>query len=374
MKTILVLAGDGIGPEVAGATCRIIEWFAAHRDFDVHLDHQLLHGACYDRYGVFLTDETLTDAEAADAILVGAEGGPKWDDLPLRGRLQDKSGLSRLRLELDLFANLLPVKPFTALMDESPLKLEIIDGVDFIILRELTGGVYFGEPRGIDVQPDGSRRGFDTQVYSSAEVERLARFGFELARGRRHRVCSVDKANVMESGVMWREEVTRLHVAEFSDVELQHMLADNCAMQLVRRPAQFDVIITDNLFGDILSDVGGAISASLGMLPSASLGPRDEAGKRCALYEPVHGSAPDIAGRDIANPLGAVLSFAMMLRLSFGRDADAELLEQSVRAVLSSGVRTPDIAKRGYTPVSTTKLTDTLIETLQRSHTTPLTT
>ncbi len=303
---------------------------------------------------------------AADAVLVGSEGGPKWDDLRLTGAPEMRSGLSRLRRELDLFANLRPVKPRPALLDASTLKPEVVRGVDLVIVRELTGGVYFGAPRGIERLADGTRRGVDTQVYTSPEIERVARAAFDLARTRRGHVCSVDKANVMKSGVLWREEVQRLRDEEYPDVALTHMYADNCAMQLVREPRQFDVIVTDNLFGDILSDAAAMITGSLGMLPSASLGAMDANRRRRALYEPVHGSAPDIAGQGVANPLGAILSVALMLRHSFGLGSEAELLDQAVNAVLDDGLRTADIAEPGITPVSTAAIGDAVLGALDK--------
>ena len=365
MKKILVLPGDGIGPEIVGASCRIIEWFAAHRNLNVELDHQLLHGACYDRYGVFLKDETLADAADADAVLVGAEGGPKWDNMHLPGALEDKSGLSKLRLELDLYANLRPVRPFESLIEDTPFKPAAIRGVDFVILRELTGGIYFGQLKIIETLDDGSRRGIDTQVYTTPEVERIARFGFELARQRRNSVCSVEKSNVMESGVMWRQDISRIHRENYADVELNHMLADACAMEIVANPRQFDVIVTDNLFGDLLSDGAGPICASLGMLPSASLGPVKEDGRRSAIYEPVHGSAPDIAGQNIANPLGTVLSIAMMMEWSFDNRLDSALLYNAVDRTLARGCRTADIAADGVMPLSTEQMCDAVIDALE---------
>jgi 3-isopropylmalate dehydrogenase len=301
---------------------------------------------------------------AADAVLLGAVGGPKWDHLPFAQK--PERGLLRLRKEMVLFANLRPALCFDALVDASSLKPELVAGLDIMIVRELTGGVYFGEPRGIETLPDGSRRGVNTQVYTTPEILRVARVAFDLARKRSNRLCSVEKANVMESGVLWREEVTKLHKAEFPDVELSHMYADNCAMQLVRRPKQFDVIVTDNLFGDILSDAAAMLTGSLGMLPSASLGASDASGRRAALYEPVHGTAPDIAGKNKANPLATLLSFAMMLRYSFDLAADADLIEASVQDVLADGKRTGDIAKPGQPVISTSQMGDALLAALDK--------
>ena len=352
-KTLLVLAGDGIGPEVTAEALRVLDWFAARRGLALDISEDLVGGDCYERHGVFITDAAMARARAADAVLFGAEGGSRWDTPDLEGAPENKSGLTRLRRELDLFANLRPVKPFPALADASTLKPAVIAGVDLVIVRELTGGIYFGEPRGIEDLGDGVRRGVDTQVYTSPEIERVARAAFELARARRAKLCSVDKANVMESGILWRDVVTQLGAEDYADVALDHLYADNCAMQLVRDPAQFDVLVTDNLFGDILSDGAAMIAGSLGMLPSASLGAADETGRRLALYEPVHGSAPDIAGRGVANPLAAILSVALMLRHSFGRDGDAELLEQAVANALAGGARTADIAGPGGAPGNT---------------------
>jgi 3-isopropylmalate dehydrogenase len=297
-------------------------------------------------------------------VLFGAVGGPKYDALSFEAK--PERGLLRLRKEMELFANLRPAKVFDALVDSSSLKPDLVRGLDLMILRELTGGIYFGEPRGIETLPDGQRRGINTQVYTTGEIVRIAKVGFELARKRQGRVCSVEKANVMESGVLWREEVQKLHDAEYPDVELSHMYADNCAMQLVRQPKQFDVIVTDNLFGDILSDCAAMLTGSLGMLPSASLGATDATGRRRALYEPVHGSAPDIAGKDLANPLATLLSFAMLLRYSFGLTDDADLVEKAVENVLAAGIRTADIATPGTTRVSTTSMGTALLGELDR--------
>ncbi len=360
MKKLLVLAGDGIGPEVTGEARRVIEWFATRRGLAVDVAEGLFGGASFDRHGVFITEQTMAAAREAGAILCGAEGGPEWDDAKSGRAPEERGGLARLRRELDLYANLRPIKPFAALADASTLKAHVIDGVDMVIVRELTAGIYFGTPRGIERLADGTRRGVDTQVYTTDEIARVARAAFELARTRRGRVCSVDKANVMESGVLWRDEVSRLHAADHPDIELSHLYADNCAMQLVRDPAQFDVIVTDNLFGDILSDAAAMITGSLGMLPSASLG----APGGPALYEPVHGSAPDIAGKGVANPLGAILSVAMMLRLSFDRADDAALLEAAVARALNAGARTADIAAPGSTPVSTREMGDAVLAAL----------
>ncbi len=361
---ILILAGDGIGPEVMTQVRRLIAWLDRRDLFRVDVQEALVGGCSYDEHGTPLTDEAMGEALAADAVLLGAVGGPKWEGLPFEAR--PERGLLRLRKEMDLFANLRPALVFDALVDASTLKPEVVRGLDILIVRELTGGVYFGEPRGIEELPDGTRRGVNTQVYTTPEVERVARVAFELARKRRGKVCSAEKANVMESGVLWREEVERLHGAEYADVELLHMYADNCAMQLVRDPKQFDVIVTDNLFGDILSDEAAMLTGSLGMLPSASLGAADAGGRRRALYEPVHGSAPDIAGRDVANPLAMVLSFAMALRYSFDRAAEADLVEEAVQNVLNGGMRTADIMQQGMARVSTSVMGDALLRELDK--------
>jgi 3-isopropylmalate dehydrogenase len=363
-RKVLVLAGDGIGPEVMRQVRRVADWMAKRRSLSFDLSDGLVGGVAYEAHGTPLSDETMQDAIDADAVLLGAVGGPKWDNLPFDKK--PERGLLRLRKDMELFANLRPATVFDALVDASSLKSEIVRGLDIMILRELTGGVYFGEPRGIETLADGTRRGINTQVYTTPEIERVARVGFELARKRAKKVHSVEKANVMESGVLWREEVQKLHDKDFKDIDLQHMYADNCAMQLVRNPKQFDVIVTDNLFGDILSDCAAMLTGSLGMLPSASLGPADASGRRRAMYEPVHGSAPDIAGKDMANPLAMLLSFAMMLRYSFDLDEDADLIERSVKNVLSSGIRTADIQQPNTARVSTTTMGDAILRELDK--------
>ena len=363
-RSLLILAGDGIGPEAMRQVRRVIDWFDKHRAVRFEVTEDLVGGAAIDKHGVPLTDETMSRAMSADAVLLGAVGGPKWDNLPFAKK--PERGLLRLRKELELFANLRPALVFDPLVEASSLKPDLVRGLDLLIVRELTGGVYFGEPRGIETLPDGSRRGINTQVYSDAEIRRVARVAFELARLRRNKVTSVEKANVMESGVLWREEVQKLHDRDYADVELEHMYADNCAMQLVRRPKQFDVILTDNLFGDLLSDCAAMLTGSLGMLPSASLGAADARGRRRALYEPVHGTAPDIAGKDLCNPLATMLSFAMCLRYSFDNAQDAELLEGAINDVLSSGYRTPDIMGPGMTQATTTAMGDQVLKALDR--------
>ncbi len=361
-RKLLVLAGDGIGPECMDEVVRIIDWFAKYRSVSFDIGEGLCGGASIDAHGTPLTDETLQDAADADAVLFGAAGGPKWDGLDFSER--PERGLLRLRKELDLFANLRPAIVFEALADASTLKREVVAGLDLMIIRELTGGLYYGEPRGIETLPDGTRRGVNTQVYTTPEIERVVRVAFELAGKRQGRVCSVEKANVMESGQLWREVAQEVHDKEFPDIEISHMYADNCAMQLVREPKQFDVIVTDNTFGDILSDCASMLTGSLGMLPSASLGSIDGTGHGHALYEPVHGSAPDIAGQGIANPLAMVLSYSMMLRYSFDLGEDADLIERAVEKVLAGGLRTGDIMQPGPAKVSTRVMGDAILQEL----------
>jgi 3-isopropylmalate dehydrogenase len=361
---LLILPGDGIGPEVMVEVLRLIDWFDKRHGYSIEVSEGLVGGASIEAHGTPLTDKTMEMALAADAVLLGAVGGPRWDGLPFANK--PERGLLRLRKDMDLFANLRPAVVFGALADASPLKAEIVTGLDILIVRELTGGVYFGQPRGIEDLPDGRRRGVNTQVYTTDEIERIARVAFELARARQQRVCSADKANVMESGLLWREEVQRIRDMDFPDVELSHMYADNCAMQLIRQPSQFDVIVTDNLFGDILSDEAAMLTGSLGMLPSASLGATDPAGRRRALYEPVHGSAPDIAGKGVANPLAVILSFALCLRYSFARAADALLIEAAVKGVLHGGLRTADIMQPGKARVSTRVMGEAVVRELDK--------
>ncbi len=363
-KKLLMLPGDGIGPECLAQVSRIAGWLEKHRLANFEIEQDLVGGAAIDAHGVPLADETLGRAMTADAVLLGAVGGPKWDDLPFE--IKPERGLLQLRKEMELFANLRPTLCFDALVAASTLKPEVVSGLDIMIVRELTGGVYFGEPRGIEELPDGTRRGINTQVYTTPEIHRVARVAFELAARRQNRVCSVEKANVMESGVLWREEVQKLHDADYPGVELSHMYADNCSMQLVRNPKQFDVIVTDNLFGDMLSDTAAMLTGSLGMLPSASLGAADGDGRRKALYEPVHGSAPDIAGKGLANPLASLLSFSMMLRYSFDMGETADLIDQAVEKVLAGGIRTADIMQEGTARVSTSVMGDAVLHQLDK--------
>jgi len=363
-KSLFILPGDGIGPEVMTQVRRLLTWLDRARGVRFKITEGLVGGAAIDAYGVPLADADLKKALAADAVLLGAVGGPKWDDLDFS--IKPERGLLALRKELGLFANLRPALCFDALVEASSLKPELVRGLDIMIVRELTGGIYFGEPRGIETLPDGQRRGVNTQVYTTEEIRRVARVAFELAQKRDGRLTSVEKANVMESGILWREEVQWVHDHEFPDVALSHMYADNCAMQLVRAPGQFDVIVTDNLFGDILSDAASMLTGSLGMLPSASLGAADETGRRKAMYEPVHGSAPDIAGKDIANPIASLLSLAMALRYSFDDAGSAELIEQAVKNVLAGGLRTGDIMQPGKARVSTSVMGDAILRELDK--------
>ena len=362
--SLLILAGDGIGPEVMAELRKVISWIENNKNIAFDISEDLVGGAAIDEYGTSLAGSTLEKCQNADAVLLGAVGGPKWDNVDYA--IRPEAGLLKIRKELDLFANLRPAIVFDALIDASSLKPEIIRGLDILIVRELTGGIYFGEPRGIETLPDGQQRGYNTQSYTTSEIERVTRVAFDLARKRGSKVCSAEKGNVMESGRLWREVVTALHSREgFDDIELSHMYADNCAMQLLRWPHQFDVIVTDNLFGDILSDEAAMLTGSLGMLPSASLGAEDpKTGKRKALYEPVHGSAPDIAGQGKANPLATILSFAMALRYSYDQGALADDLEQAVQNLLGKGIRTADIASEGTKTVSTQEMGDALIAEL----------
>ncbi len=361
-KTLLLLPGDGIGPEVMGATRTVVDWFNA-RGADFACEEDLVGGAAYDAHGVAVTDEAMGKALGADAVLFGAVGGPKWDHVAYEVR--PEAGLLRLRKDLELFANLRPAICYPALADASSLKRDLVEGLDILILRELTGGVYFGEPKTITDIGNGQKRAVDTQVYDTYEIERIARVAFELARTRRNKVTSMEKRNVMKTGVLWREVVDECTTHGYQDVELEHMLADAGGMQLVRAPKQFDVIVTDNLFGDMLSDVAAMLTGSLGMLPSASLGAPDAlTGKRKALYEPVHGSAPDIAGKGIANPIAMIASFAMALRYSFSMIAEADLLDRAIAGALARGLRTADLMTEGATLVGTREMTEAIVAEL----------
>jgi 3-isopropylmalate dehydrogenase len=362
-KKVLMLPGDGIGPEVMGEVRRVMDWMESNRQVSFHTEEDIIGGCCIDAHGVPMKDETVEAAKAADAVLLGAVGGPKWDNVDFD--IRPEAGLLRIRKDLGLFANLRPAIVFDALADASSLKREVVAGLDILIVRELTGGIYFGEPRGVEDMPGGGKRGYNTLIYTTPEVERIARVGFELARKRGKKLCSIDKANVLESTKMWREEVVRI-APDYPDIELSHMLVDNAAMQLVRDPKQFDVIVTTNMFGDILSDCASMATGSLGMLPSASLGALDASGKRHALYEPVHGTAPDIAGQGKANPLAMILSFAMMLRYSFEMGEDADNVEAGVEAVLNAGLRTGDIMTDGMQMVSTEEMGSAVLKELDK--------
>ncbi len=352
-KSVLFLPGDGIGAEVAAEVKNVIDWMGDNRALKFDITDGLIGGTAYDETGSPLPRETVEAAHAADAILLGAVGGPKWETLPFED--QPERGLLGIRKEMGLFANLRPALVFDALADASTLKYDVVAGLDIMILRELSSGIYFGEPRGIEDLGGGKRRGYNTLTYTSDEVRRIGEVAFDLAAKRDKRVCSIDKANVLQATVMWREEMIKVG-ERHPDIELSHMYVDNAAMQLVRNPKQFDVVVTTNMFGDILSDCAAMLTGSLGMLPSASLGEPDESGNRPALYEPVHGSAPDIAGQGIANPLAMILSFSMMLRYSFDLADEADAVDAAVEAVLAKGLRTGDIMEDGKTRVSTEEM------------------
>ena len=362
-RKILLLPGDGIGPEVIAEVKKIIVWFNKNKSLDFEIDEGLIGGSAYDKHGTPLTDEVFYKALESEAVILGAVGGPKYDNLEFSKR--PERALLKLRKELKLFANLRPAICFKQLVDASSLKPEIVSGLDIMIVRELTGGIYFGEPRGIKLIENGERRGINTHSYTTNEIIRVARVAFELAKKRGKKVTSCDKSNVMEAGVLWREEVQSLKDKEFKDIELNHMLADNCAMQLLRNPKQFDVIVTDNLFGDILSDEASMLTGSLGLLPSAALGAKDKNGNIRSMYEPVHGSAPDIAGKGIANPIASILSFAMALKYSLNLDKEAYILENAVQEVLDEGLRTKDIISKGMKEVSTSQMGDAIISKLK---------
>ncbi len=363
--SLLILAGDGIGPEVMTEVRKVIDWYGAKRALPFDVFEDLVGGCAYDAHGTPLHDDTMAKAQEVDAVLLGAVGGPKYDDLDFS--VKPERGLLRLRKEMDLFANLRPAQCFDALADFSSLKKDVVAGLDIMIIRELTSGIYFGEPRGI-FEEGNERVGINTQRYTESEIDRVARSAFELARKRGNKVCSMEKANVMESGVLWREVVQKVHDEDYPDVELSHMSADAGAMQLCRWPKQFDVIVTDNLCGDLLSDAAAMLTGSLGMLPSASLGLPMANGRPKALYEPVHGSAPDIAGQGKANPIACILSFAMALRYSFDQGAEATRLEQAIETVLAQGARTPDLmGPEDGTPITTAEMGDAIIAALDSS-------
>jgi 3-isopropylmalate dehydrogenase len=361
-KTLLLMPGDGIGPEVMTQARRVLDWVqkSGRASFQIFEEH--VGGAAIDAYGVPVTDAAVAKAKEVDAVLFGSVGGPKWDSVPFE--IRPEAGLLRLRSELQVFANLRPAKVFDALVESSSLKPELVRGLDIMIVRECIGGIYFGEPRGIETLPDGTKRGINTEVYTTAEIQRVGRVAFDLARKRQGRVCSVEKANVMESGLLWRQVMTALQQAEYPDVQLSHMYADNCAMQLAKNPKQFDVIVTGNLFGDILSDLAAMLTGSLGLLPSATLGAKDATGRLPGFYEPIHGSAPDIAGQAKANPMAQVLSLALLLRYSFDMEEDAAAIEAAVERVLAKAGRTPDIKVEGRPVITTAEMGDALLAEL----------
>ena len=362
---LLLLPGDGIGPEVMAEMEKVAAFFTRAGLAAFETEKGLVGGCAYDAHGAAISDADMARATAADAVMLAAVGGPKWADVPYDAR--PEAGLLRLRKDLQLYANLRPAICYPALADASSLKRDVIEGLDIMIVRELTGGVYFGEPKQIIDLGNGQKRGIDTQVYDTFEIERIGRVAFDLARKRSNKVTSSEKHNVMKSGVLWKEVITALHKREFPDVKLEHQLADALGMQLVRWPKQFDVIVTDNLFGDMLSDVASMLTGSLGMLPSASLGDVEpKTGKRKALYEPVHGSAPDIAGKGIANPIAMIGSLGMAMRYSFGLADGADRIERAIAAVLAGGLRTPDIKSDGCTLVSTTQMGDAILAALEK--------
>ena len=357
---LLLLPGDGIGPEIMAEVKRLIDGLNKSGADEYSIEEGLVGGAAYDAHGVAITDETIEKAQNADAVLLAAVGGPKWENVAYDVR--PEAGLLRLRKDLELFANLRPAICYQALADASSLKRELVEGLDILIVRELTGGVYFGEPKTITDIGNGQKRAIDTQVYDTYEIERISRVAFDLAKKRRNKVSSSEKRNVMKTGVLWHEVVSAVHAEEFPGVELEHVLADNCGMQLVRNPKQYDVIVTDNLFGDMLSDIAAMLTGSLGMLPSASLGAADEkTGKRKSMYEPVHGSAPDIAGQGKANPIAMIGSFAMALRYSLNRVEVADKIEAAIAKALDDGLRTADIMQDGMKEVSTDEMGTAII-------------
>jgi len=362
-RKILLLPGDGIGPEVVSEVKKIINWFNKKKSLDFQIEEDLVGGASYEKHKKPITDEVFYKALESEAVILGAVGGPKWDNLEFSKR--PERALLKLRKELKLFANLRPAICFKQLVDSSSLKPEIVSGLDIMIVRELTGGIYFGEPRGIKPIENGERKGINTHIYTSSEIIRVARVAFELAQKRNKKVTSCEKSNVMEAGILWREEVQKVKDEEYKNIELDHMLADNCAMQLLKNPKQFDVIVTDNLFGDILSDEAAMLTGSLGLLPSASLGAKDKNGKMRSMYEPVHGSAPDIAGTGKANPIATILSFSMALKYSLDLNKEADNLDQAVQKVLDDGLRTKDILSKGKKEVSTSQMGDAIISKLK---------
>ncbi len=362
-RKILLLPGDGIGPEVVKEVKKILEWFNKNKSLDFTFEEELIGGASIDANKIPITDEVFYKSLESDAVILGACGGPKWDNLEFSKK--PERALLKLRKELKLFANLRPAICFKQLVDSSSLKPEIVSGLDIMIVRELTGGIYFGEPRGIEPIENNERKGINTHSYTTSEIHRIAKVAFDLAKKRKNKVTSCEKSNVMEAGVLWREEVQIVKDKDYKTVELNHMLADNCAMQLLRNPKQFDVILADNLFGDMLSDEAAMLTGSLGLLPSASLGAKDKNGKIRSLYEPVHGSAPDIAGKNLANPIATILSLSMALRYSLDLDKEADKLDSAVQKVLDDGLRTKDIISKGKKEVTTADMGDAIISKLK---------
>lgn len=348
MPKILVVPGDGIGVEVTEVSVSILKTVGERNGVEFTLENDLLGGCAIDTHGVPVTEETIEKAKQSDAVLLGAVGGPKWENI--EHHLKPERGLLELRKQLDTFANLRPAVVYTALADASTLKREVVEGVDIMVVRELTSGIYFGHPRGIEQLGERENKAFNTLHYTTSEIERVAKVAFEIARKRKNKVTSIDKSNVLESMVLWRDTVTELHERQFSDVALEHLYVDNAAMQLIRRPADFDVMLAGNMFGDIISDEAAQLTGSLGMLPSASVG------NEGAIYEPVHGSAPDIAGKGVANPIASILSMAMMLRYSFDMDGAAAQVEEAVRKILDKGYRTSDIYEEGKARVGTEEM------------------
>ena len=364
-KRILILPGDGIGPEVTGSAIELLSFLQSFFSLDLTFKIEDVGGTAFDKTGYPLPIETLEEAKKSDAILFGAVGGPQWESLDWDKR--PEQALLGLRKELGLFANLRPAFLFNELSSASPIKKEIIDNLNILIVRELTGGIYFGEPRGVEPIAKGERKGVNTHVYTTREIKRVTKVAFDLAKKRNKKVTSAEKSNVMEAGMLWKEEVQKFYDEneEYKDIELSHMLADNCAMQLVRNPKQFDVIVTDNLFGDMLSDEAAMLTGSLGMLPSASLSEKDKNGRIRSMYEPCHGSAPDIAGQGVANPLAMILSFAMALKYSLDLDTYADDIDKAVKSVLKDGLRTPDIMESGKHKVSTSEMGSAIIDKLK---------
>ena len=361
---VLVLPGEGIGPEVIAEAVKVLEWFTTYRDLELSIRSEPYGVEAYKRYGTLIRDEVFADLLQADAVLFGATGGPEFDALPREAKIS--GNLLAIRKHMGVYANLRPVMAYDELSDVTSLKSSAVQNVDLVVVRELNGGIYFGEPRGRELIGDGIERGINTLIYTTPEIERIARVAFELARTRRGHIHSVDKSNVLETYKLWRDVVDHIGADEFPDVPLSHIIVDNCAMQMIRDPKQFDVILADNMVGDILSDLAGAITGSLGMLPSASLSDYDGNGRRRALYEPVHGSAPDIAGQGIANPLGAILCVGLVLENSFDLPGEARLLKQAVRKVLTVGIRTPDIQTGNSRAVSTKDMGDEVVRALTR--------